>query len=356
MDENNKTKKTPKIKPKSKMGLLMEELDIDETYTKPLRKYKFDTVKQNTYPEQNYNYMIDTMVLPKTKEGYKHLLTMVDLWSNECDFEPLKSLTAEETLEAFKKIVKRPYLKLPEASIRSDNGVEFKGNFAKFLKNNNILQRVALPYRHKQLANVESLNNTLSRILMTYLTNKELKTQKPYHEWTDILPTVRIKLNEIRKRENGDPYSLEHLPYTQKEPKFNIGDVVIRKSEYPINALGHMEDTMNFRNGDIRYDIQNKLKIIKVLNYPNNIRYILNGFPNVSYAEAELMGTNTNEEYHKIKAIINHKVYKGQSQYLIWWKGELKAQATWEPASQLIEDGLKEEILNYHKDLKKKKK
>ena len=87
-----------RVKPQSPYAKLMDEMNIDETYTKPIKKYKFDTIKQNTFPKQDYNFMMDTMQLPTTKEGFQHLLVVVDLWSDELDFEPLKGLTALETL------------------------------------------------------------------------------------------------------------------------------------------------------------------------------------------------------------------------------------------------------------------
>ena len=70
--------------------------------------------------------------------------------------------------EAIKKIFKRPHLNEPYASIRTDNGKEFKGVFSKWMYNESILHRIAEPYRHQQLANVENLNRTLGRLLMLF--------------------------------------------------------------------------------------------------------------------------------------------------------------------------------------------
>ena len=54
--------------PKNKVDELMKKLNIDETYTKAPPKYKFDKVKQNTFPMQDYNFMMDTMELPRIDE------------------------------------------------------------------------------------------------------------------------------------------------------------------------------------------------------------------------------------------------------------------------------------------------
>lgn len=351
-------KKKNNINPKDKVKELMKKLDIDETYTKAPTKYKFDKVKQNTFPQQDYNFMMDTMELPKTKMGYKHLLTVVDLWSDEVDFEPLFSLTAKETLEAFKKIIKRQHLNLPKGSIRSDNGGEFKGEFDKFLKDKKILHRFSLEYRHKQNANVENLNGMLGRILMTYLTNKEIKIDKPYNEWTDILPIVRKELNKMRKKPDGDPFNLDPIPFNKIEPKYKVGDIVIHKYEKPHNALGYQEHG-RFRKGDLRFNIKVPAKVLKVLNYPNNNRYILSGLPNVSYAEAELKPSNKSEELFEVNRIIDKKKIKNVVYYKVWFLKELKKNAVWLKETQLREDGLDDYILWYEnqvkKDAKKKK-
>ena len=79
------------------MNTLIKKLNINETYTKK-PKVKFDSVKQNTFPRGEYNYMADLLYLPKTRQKYLYLLTMVDIWSNKCDFEPLKDKKSSSVL------------------------------------------------------------------------------------------------------------------------------------------------------------------------------------------------------------------------------------------------------------------
>ena len=58
----------------SKFTDLLNKLNIDETYTKPIKaKPILDSVKENTlYQVPNMNYMADTLWLPETKEGYHY--------------------------------------------------------------------------------------------------------------------------------------------------------------------------------------------------------------------------------------------------------------------------------------------
>ncbi len=323
------------------MDKLIKKLGINEKYTKPIKKPIFDKVRENTYPKANYNYMADLLHLPTTKEGFSYLLVIVDLWSNEFDMEPLKTKEPKEVLEEMLKIFKRKYVKEPKASIRTDNGTEFQGVFHKWLFDHDIFHRFAEPYRHQQLANVEMLNYVFGRFLNGYMNKKEEETGKTYKEWTDILPILRKDLNKLRLKKDGNPYGDIFVPPIESNPKYKVGDLVYRKVEKPINALGHFQNTSNFRVGDYRYDIKNPRKINQILYYPRNIRYILNEFPHVSYAESELMPAKEKQETYTVKAIIDRKTEKGVVKYLVWWNKYKKSESTWETKAQLIEDGVK---------------
>jgi hypothetical protein len=103
--------------------------------------------------------MADLIEMPETKNKNKYILVIVDLATNEFDIEPLKNKSAEDVLLGSKKIFKRSYLKVPYASIRTDNGKEFKGVFQTFCNDNNIFHKTNIQNRHTQLANVDSSLN-----------------------------------------------------------------------------------------------------------------------------------------------------------------------------------------------------
>ena len=64
---------------------LMKKMNINETYTKPI-KYEFPKVKNQTFPENGFNYQSDLLSLPTTSKGYNALLVVDDIYSNYCDF------------------------------------------------------------------------------------------------------------------------------------------------------------------------------------------------------------------------------------------------------------------------------
>lgn len=275
------------------MNGLIEKLGIDETFTRKSKKQKvYNKVKNNIRHEPDCNMMADLLFLPTTKEGYKYLLVVVDLYTDEFDAKPLMTKQASEVLAAIKKIFKGKYLKLP-AAIYTDSGKEFGGVFHNFFYNKGVLHSQTVPGRHKQMGNVESLNRTLGRLLNGYMNKKELETNDVYKEWTEILPLVIKELNKYRKERRGsirpkdNPYVFNTIP--KKKPKFSKGDLVHHKLDYPQTALGKKQPTANFREGDIRFSIEPKqIKKVIIMNDEPRYRYMLSGINNASYAENEL--------------------------------------------------------------------
>ena len=90
-------------------------------------------------------------------------------------------------------------------------------------------------------------------------------------------------------------------------------------------------------------------KVVRVLAYPPPVhhRYILDTLPHVSYSENQLMKAKETQEKFIIKEIIDRKVEKKIIYYKVWWKNNLKKNATWEPKSKLIEDGATSMITAY---------
>jgi hypothetical protein len=337
---------------------IIDKLGIDETFTKPPKKTKkFTKIKDSVTQLEGYNYMADILYLPEDKTKNKYLLVITDLISHACDFEAVKNLKAETILNAMKTIFKRKYLDKPNASLRTDNGSEFKGVFHKYLHDNDIFHSVSLPYRHTQLSAVERLNKTLGRILNGFMNTQEIKTGEVSKDWVHILPILRDELNKTLyvkpKYTDMTIYKESIQPINNKNaPKYKVGDLVHRQLDYPENALGNKQSTHNFRMGDFRFSPVPQ-KITKILYFNGSIpyRYMLDGIKNASFTEAQLMPSVEKVQKWKVKKIIGHKKIKNKIHFLIWWKGLTKRQSTYEPRSELIKD-IPKLIKDYESTLK----
>lgn len=344
--------------PKKGLKDIMDELQIDTINTIATHKEKEFTKISDVAPDiKNYNFMMDLLIMPITKKDNRYILVVVDLASHEFDIEPLKTKTPTEILSAFKKMVKRKILNIPESSISTDNGTEFMGAFDKFLKQNKVFHKKTVPGRHSQNSMVESLNRVIARILNGYMNKKEQETDEPYNEWDDIIDFVRKKLNTYRERELPKEDKIHEIPPQSfldapKISKFKEGDMVYFKLDRPQDALGNLQDTEKFREGDLRWDKFPK-KILRVLRFAGAVpfRYLLEGMQNVSYTEKQLKKAKGKQTLFEVKRIIDRiKVGKGkniQYNYKVWFKGYKKADATFINEKSLREDDLGNWIDDY---------
>ena len=337
------------------MHKIIKELGLNTTLNKPETKTKiFNKVKNNIPLYPNMNEQMDLLHLPETKEGFKYLLVIVDLASDKFDVEPIKKTNSKTILDAMLKIFARPYVKKPWASLRMDNGAEFKKDVKEWLYNNNIVARYAMPYRHKQLGSVENLNKQLGTLFGLYMNEVELITGSQYKEWTDILPYIRIELNKSRVKTytNQDRIN-KPLPADQQIPTpiYKVGDEVHYRLAYPKNALNEKQPTAQFRSADFYFSLYpvKIMKIVQMNDKPYN-RYILDGMKYVSFPENELKLAmkKKDEPDFKIQKNWEVKPVKNKLSYLVQFKKQLKINSVWLTEKELIDKGYQKDIDRYY--------
>lgn len=295
----------------SKFQKLLMKSGIDERFNKRIQKPKhFTAIRSNVNLQEDYNFMADLLILPTTKFGYHMLFVIMDLATNEFDIEPIKSKEPFVILNAMRNCFKREYVRKPYASITTDAGSEFKSVFNKWCYDESILHKVTLPGRHTQMSAVDGLIKQISRMINGYMNETEKLTGKRSVNWLPVLPAVREDLNEYRKTKipkniNSYEYPI-HNPtkeifdknsslksertYELIKPKFKEGDMVHRALDIPQDALGKQQSTHKFRAGDFTFE-RTPRKILKVFYYSGKVlyRYYLEGLPNVSFVENQLM-------------------------------------------------------------------
>jgi hypothetical protein len=293
----------------SKFRNILNRLNIDETLTKRIHaepKTGFNSIKDNIPLIADYNMMADLLFLPTAQYGYKYLFVIVDLATNKFDIEQMKNKDAQSCLNAMLKCFKRGIIKQPYASLKTDDGNEFKGIFQKYLYDESILHKTALPNRHKSMANVESLNKQLARLIMGYLNTIEKQKGKTFNNWLGAIPIIREDLNIARENKNlpNNIYTHKYPAFDNyissskkgkikesfQQPKFKVGDMVHRALDTPQTALGKNQNTKSFRSGDYTFENEPR-EIIKIVYYAGkgpSYRYLLDGIKNASYVANEL--------------------------------------------------------------------
>jgi hypothetical protein len=286
-------------------------LNIDNKLTKKrIRSQReYNNFEDNIRLEKNCNYMSDILFLPTAKYGFKYLLIVLDIATRQFDCEKLKNKDSTTVLKAFKKICNNSdYLTIPKYSLITDSGSEFKGLFQDYLYNESIFHKTIMKGNHTAMSPIDNLCYQLGKILNDYMSSVELQTGKVYRQWPDIIDTVIIEMNKIRKRELPDKNEFdtrfvndikqirktgEKIETIEQEfikPKFRVGQLVYVLLKTPKNILGKTQSTLNFRAGDMTVDPERReITEIVYMNGKGPVhRYILDGYRHISFSESQL--------------------------------------------------------------------
>ena len=122
--------------------------------------------------------------LPKTKEGYNHILLVVDYFSKFPFIFPLKTQTAEEIADVlYNKVI--TYIGAPK-SLLSDRGQNFLSGIVKILcKYLNIKQYRTSAYHPMTNSACERTNSVIAQMLRMYV-------NKDQENWAELLPTISM--------------------------------------------------------------------------------------------------------------------------------------------------------------------
>lgn len=288
---------------------------------------------------KNIYYQADLLYMPED-EKFKYILVCVDMYDNTVDAEPLKNREQKDILDAFKLIFKRKYLKFPKF-ITFDKGSEFGEKVKEYFIKNKTNVKYALTNRHRMLANVERMNQTLGIILFKRMTSQELLTGEINKNWISDLPElIKVLNDEPRKVLNQE---ISDLPLIDKYngKLLTIGDKVRISLDYPINNTNHKRLNGNFRSTDIKFSptIYTITEVLIKPGFPP--LYLTSKNDNVARTKNQLSKVLDDEktpnpdyirddtEYHIVEKIINRKIENRKTFYLIKWKGLPNDKNSW---------------------------
>lgn len=170
--------------------------------------------------------------LPRSKNQFKWILTIIDCFSKFVLLIPLREATANLTIRAIENELFLTY-GVPEILI-SDNGAQFKGKQFVELMNKYSVKLQYTPNYHPQANPCEAANKTVGTMLRCHLKEKE------HSNWDKFLPSIKCAMN------NAFHHSTTKTPY-----EILFGSPLITK------GFNHRTQTEN--NEDDRTD---KLKVI----------------------------------------------------------------------------------------------
>ncbi len=359
----------------------MSKLKKDLSYVdKLLTKVKRDKNNLRHYPTTQYAkdfiHQLDILFMPYDEHNKeRYALVCIDMTSRMIDAEPLKNKDSSSVVLGLKRIYKRKLLNQPN-QIDTDAGSEFKGDFHKYLMSNNIKHKVALPNRHSQVALAENANKRIAKPLFKRMLEEELLTGVQSVQWKDDLADIVKEINKktvIRMKKRKKVKAVDE--FTCKGDACNLLDIgtkVRRMLDHPINAITKKRTGSKFRETDIRWSPEiSVITNVLIKSYQPPLYLIdTNEHQNVAYTKNQLQVIDDNEKkpdkssIRKIKkkkgkdvyildSIVGKRKRNNRIEYLIKWKGFDDSDNTYESRKELLEDGLKEYIDDYEKEIKK---
>ena len=186
--------------------------------------------------------------LPRTQEGYRYILSIVELDTRYPEAIPLKNKSAEAVADALVTIFSR--VDIPQ-EISSDQGTNFMSQLVKELCQQLQIEQVStIPYHQAPNGLVERWNQTMKNML------KRMIHDEP-DSWDRLLPYVLFAYREVPEVSTGffpfelvygwpvrGPLSVVKEAWVDKEDSGNLIDYVVQTRSRLMTSVGMAQENL----------------------------------------------------------------------------------------------------------------
>lgn len=314
------------LKGKIKTKDIKSWLQTKESYTlhKPLRhKFSKNKVIVRCLNEQFQADLVDMQSLASFNDGFKYLLTCIDILSKYAWAVPLKDKKSKTVISAFEIIFSE---RIP-VYLQTDAGKEFTNNlFQNFLKSKSIY--FFTTHNTTKASVVERFNRTLKTKMYKYFTEMNTKRyidtiaklmesyNRTWHRSIKMEPVAVTVDNQNQVRET----LYGHDTKNTAEPQFKLGDTVrVSKSK------------LRFEKGYEQNWTREIFTISRIINR-DPIVYKLKDL-----ADEEIEGTFYNEElqkitdsgYYPVEKVLKTRTRNGKIEYFAKFQGYPEKFNSW---------------------------
>lgn len=313
---------------------IREWLEGVDSYTlhKPVQR-NFPTNRVVVYfiDQQWQADLVDLISLQQHNQGFRYILTCIDILSKFAWAIPLKTKRGEDIVSAFRTIFST---RKPKC-LQTDQGTEFKNSkFQKLLKKKGV--RFFTTYNATKASVVERFNRTLKTKMWKYFTHNNTykyidvldKFLESYnHTYHSSIKRAPVAVNSENEQDvwftlYGNMENVNTKPFI-----FQKGDTV-RVSKHKLNFekgyLPNWSEEIFIITECVRRDPP-VYRIRDLLNEP---------ITGTFYAE-ELQKVRAKQEY-TIEKILKKRTNKGATEYFIKYRGYPQKFNQWIPASNLM--------------------
>lgn len=304
----------------------------NELHKPVIRKFQRRKVYANDVNDVWGADLADLQMWSSSNDGYRYILTVIDVLSKYAWAVPLKDKTGSTVTAAFEKL----FNKAVPNNIWVDMGSEFYNQtFKKLLKEEKI-GMYSTYGEHKSVV-IERFNRTLKqRMYRNFTTNNN-------REWVDMLPilikeyndtvhrTIKLKPKDAIKPKNRDELlfnfnnSGKRIKYTK--PKLKVNDFV---------RISRIKGT--FEKG---FDANWSLEIFRVAEVLETkpVTYHIIEYDKSpiegSFYEQELQKTEESEVF-LVEKVIKQRTVKGKKQLYVKWLGWPEKYNAWIDEGQTV--------------------
>jgi transposase InsO family protein len=317
---NELYKRAKTIKKNIKKSTVETWVEQQPTYTMhktARKKYERNRVIVSAIDEQWQTDLADLSSLSKHNDGYKFILTCIDIFSKFAWSVPVKTKSSKEVLAAFQSILKssgrKPHI------LQSDAGTEFVNkDFQKFLKSEYI---DFFSTRSEVKASIiERFNRTLKEKMWKFFTKSNT------YRYIDIIQDLMHNYNNSKHRTIGTfPANVSEknereilnkvfrVNRTAIEFKFKVGDKVRISKVKKHFEKGYWPNwTEEFFTVEERYDRHPPVYKLK-----DQLEEILDGV----FYEPELQKIEGNQDLFIVEKVLKTRKKDGKTEYFVRWRG-----------------------------------
>ena len=283
--------------------------------------------------------------LPDTNNGIIYLCTAIDSFTRRAWVVPMRTKTAQSSLEAIRSIVENMQASPPFKSMRSvlfDSGTEFKNlKIRKYLTEQNI--KLIHPTSEIKAGIVERFNRSLKSLIYSFMTENE--TNHYLSSLPDLLKTYNNRGHrsigllsplEAEKPENQAKvlqFQLKRFEKIEKKrrktAKFRIGDIV------RVRLL----DLHRFRRGFHHQFSSDYFQVVEIKNRMSIHMYVVKSLNTKEILKRRFYAGQlqlVTGEIYRINKILKERRFRGKLQYFVSWMYFDEQHNSWIDASQVV--------------------
>lgn len=334
-----------KLNPSLTLNDVKDWLQGELVYTlhrKARRKFKRNRVVAEHINENFQADLIDMIEYEKMNDGYKYILTVIDVFSKTAYALPLKLKTANKVAVGMEEVLKNavPF------KLQTDQGLEFKNTIFNKLMKNYEINHFFTKNKEIKCSVVERFNQTLIKKIMKHFTKTGKKRyidvlqnlvntyNNTHHSAIKMSPNEVTEFNEKRVFKNLFGFtSKREMLRSYKSPKLNVGDKVRRKY-----VIGPLERGYYPNWTDKIFTVE---KAVKNFNKPLYIIKDSSGeVINQRFYPEEIQKIKDTNIY-RVDEILSEKTVRGKKYYKVSWLNHPSTENSWVSADDLfrIEDG-----------------